>query len=251
MFTLSIRNNFSDAFKDFERQNTKRAQAAMANALNETASRTRLDLIDEMKSVFHMPTRYTLNSLYLKRATPARLQAVVWLKNNYDDRKQHYLHPQIFGGARVEKRFEFMLRRIGILPAGMYAVPGNSAPLDSSGNMSRAEIVKILSYVQAFYLAGSTQNSTAATRAKMAKGSAKKKGMEYIVVQKKRGGLVPGIWKVEKGGLGRSVRPMLIFVRGVKYSARYHFFQVGERSIEARFPTAWRKAWEASSSIKA
>lgn len=250
MITVSIRNNFSDAFKKFEQAQGNRARIAMANALNETASRVRLDQVEEMKSAFHMPTRYTLNSLYLKRALPARLQAVVWLKDGYDDRKQHYLHPQIFSGARVEKRFEFMLRRIGVLPTGMFAVPGNSAQLDAYGNMSRAEIVKILSYVQAFYLAGATQNSTAATREKMAKGSAKKKGLEYIVVRQKRGGLVPGIWKVEKGGLGRSVRPVLIFVRGASYSARYRFQQVGEQSIETRFPAAWRKAWEASAGIK-
>lgn len=244
MITVNVRDDFAEAFAAFERANSKRARDAMANALNETASRVRLDQIDEMRQVFHMPTRYTLNSLYLRRATPNRLQAVVWFKNGYDSKGRHYLESQMSGTARVDKRFEFMLRRIGVLPTGMYAVPGESAKIDANGNMPRSEIAKILSYVQAFYISGSVQNSTAATRARMAKGSAKKKGMEYIVVKQKRGGLVPGIWKVEKGGLGRSVRPVLIFVKGTSYSARYHFMQVGEKSIAARFPKAWRRAWE-------
>lgn len=245
MITISLRNNFAEAFKNFESKNLARAQKAMAEALNHTALGVRADEVAEMRNVFDAPTPYTLNSLYVKRATPARLQAVVWFKTGYRNGK-HFLNPQVYGGARMEKRFEFMLRRIGVLPPGMFAVPGNSATLDAHGNMSRGQIVQLLAYFQAFYLAGSTANTTSEKRARMAKGSRTKKGIEYIVIKQRRGGLIPGIWKVERGGLGRSIRPILIFIRGTSYSRRFDFDGVAQRSIDARFPGAWSKAWAAT-----
>lgn len=250
MIKIDIRTNLPEIARRFELGVTRRARYAAAATLTRTANKVRDALYQEMREVFDRPTNFTLRSLFVRPAKRDRLVSEVWLKDDYDARRKHYLLPQIYSGARVAKRFEFMLRRIGVLPDGMVAVPGSSASKDAHGNMSRGEIVKILSYLQAFYLAGSTQNSTAETRAKMKKGSRSRKGMEYIVLKQRRGGLVPGVWRVDQGGLGRSVRPVLIFVSEATYRKRFDFYGVANRTAHDVIQTEWRKAWQEFSYIK-
>lgn len=247
---ISVQHNLGKVMQQMKLQADRMTDAAKVDAINRTALGVRLDLYAEMRKVFDSPTAYTLKSLYVKRATVSNPVAVVWLKNNYDERKAHYLAPNIFGGGRPLKRFEYLLRRIGVLPDGMYAVPGQSAKFDANGNMSRGQIVEVLAYLQAFYLSGSTANTTAARRAKLLKGSKKKKGYEYIVVKEKRGGIVPGIWRVEHGGLGRSIRPILIFVRMPQYKVRFRFFAVAKASISERIVRNFREAWSKQQASK-
>lgn len=247
---IKISTNIAALAKSLPKQLTARQRWAASEAINHTANGVRVDERVEMARVFSNPTAYTLRSLYVKSATPVRLTARVWLKDNYatgpDDTSKHFLVPQIFGGHRPDKRFEFMLKRIGVLPSGMQVVPGNSAKLDANGNMSRGEIVQILSYLSAFYLAGSAQNKTSAQRDKMKRGTKSRAGQEYIVVRERRGGVIPGIWRVDYTALGRSIRPVLIFVRTTSYGQRWDFFGVANRSIEQRFQHAYAKAWAAS-----
>ena len=244
---LKVTTNFKDLARRLPAELTKRQRDAVVETINYVANGVRADERDEMVRVFDSPTTYTLRSLYVKPATPIQLTARVWLKDNYstgpDETSKHFLVPQIFGGARVEKRFEFMLRRIGVLPQGMFVVPGKAAKLDANGNVSRGQIVQILSYFAAFYLAGSTQNKTAVHRDKLRAGTKSKQGVEFIAVRERRGGVIPGIWRVQHGAFGRSIQPILIFVRGTRYGHRFDFFDVGQRSIERRIGPAFSKFW--------
>ena len=205
-----------------------------ATALTRTALEVRKDLRAEMLRVFDRPTPFTLNSLFVKPATMQDLSAVVWLKERSLFGGQHYLEPQIFGGARPIKPFEERLRRIGALPDGMFAVPGEGARLDRYGNMSRGQLVQILSQLRAFTEAGFDAHPTASRRSKR---NIRKAGTFFV--GRPGGGKLPlGIWQRIAGQL----KPVLIFVRGPRYQGRFKFYEVAERVARREFPLQFERA---------
>jgi hypothetical protein len=189
--------------------------------------------VAEMKRVFDRPTRYTLNSLFVKRAQADDLSARVFLKEQPGH--PHYLRPEIFGGPRLPKIFEQALRARGWLPSGMFAVPGSAAKLDAYGNMSRGQITQILSALGAAermsgYSANRTPNSIKRRRGK--------KLPQYFVGRPGGGKLPLGVWQVFKfhGQLaGSAVKPILIFVRQPQYNARFNFYTVADRTADKAF----------------
>lgn len=236
----------------------RQGRFAMAVALTRTAQDVRKEERSTMQRVFDRPTPYTLNSLFVAGATKETLEARVWLKDdqavsNGGTPATRYLLPQIDGGARGMKRLEKMLDRVGVMPRGWRAVPGQGASMDAYGNMSRSQVIQILSYFQAWSLSGQeANNSTAATRAKLAKGTRKRPGISYFVsrgrTDERTPHLAAGIW--QRVGPWR-LKPVLIFVPRVSYRKRFDFMGVADKAIRERFPThfeaaavqAMRSAW--------
>jgi hypothetical protein len=239
MVALSIKTNFP-AVQEKLAELGKQGRYACAVALTRTAQDVKRDLVKEMAKVFDRPTRFTLNSLYLKPATKADLTARVWLKDEYGT-QPNYLLPQIEGGNRVQKRFEVLLRQRGLLADSERTVPGAGAKLDGNGNMSRGQIVQIISQLGAFNLAGASQNATGSKRskAKRAKGS-------YFYARRGEARTGRGSWKqglkVQHLPTGiylktaEGIKPVLIFVHGAKYRIRLHFVPVALGTIERAFP---------------
>jgi len=218
----------------------KQGRYACAVALTRTAQDVKADLVKEMARVFDRPTRFTLNSLYLKPAKKDDLTARVWLKDEYGT-QPNYLLPQIEGGSRPQKRFEDLLRQRGILSSTERTVPGGGAKLDAFGNMSRGQIVQILSQLGAFNLAGASQNATGSkrSRAKRAVGS-------YFVARRGEARTGRGAWKqglkVQHLPSGiyikttDGIKPVLLFVSSVKYRIRLQFALVALTTVERAFP---------------
>ena len=239
MLTIDVRHNFPDVKRELGEQQAQMPYA-LALALTRTAKDVKADQRTEMAAVFDRPTRFTLNSLYVKPATKQDLLARVWVKDS--ERPTHYLLPQISGGNRPLKRFEEMLVRRGWMLSSERAVPGEGAKLDSYGNISRGQIVKILSQLQAFYLAGSDANATGSKRS-----TSKRRREAYFVSTGvgthpfgkrswKRGlkqqTLPRGVWvRRPDGVLGSKVSPVLIFVKGAKYRPRYRFDEVAQATV--------------------
>lgn len=183
--------------------------------------------------------------------------------------QESYLRAQILGGGRRFKRLELALQRAGVMAAGYYAVPagsatgrnggGGGARFDAYGNLSRGQVVQIIAYFKAFGAGAVRSNSTDKTRARLAKDkSARRKnapafvpgigfvnsaqparqrervrssGRVYFAVKGpgRSGGLVPGVYERQGGGLGSRVRPVLYFVKSVAYKPRVDFEGVAER----------------------
>lgn len=227
---------------------TTLVRKAAATALTDAAYEGKKAIEKEMGKVFDRPTRYTLNSLRIKRARSNHLIAEVWVKNKLDAGKgtspEDYLLPQIYGGSRNLKRFEHALRKRGILPPGMYAVPGPGADMDANGNMSRGQIVQILSYLQAFGEQGYRANSTAASRARMARGSKSKRSIAYFVSH--GGRLAAGVWKRTQFAFGSAIKPVIMFVQSPRYTKRLKFHEIGytvaRREFVPRFHAALKKS---------
>jgi len=176
---------------------------------------------------------------------------MVFLKDTLAARSKavDYLGPEIIGGGRKLKNFERMLRTIGVLPNGMYIVPGAACPLDAHGNIPRGLIVQILSYFKAFRTAGFTANITDKRKAALLKGSKRKGtlGYEYFVVNRVRGRygrqhLPFGIYKRIPFAFGSSIKPIFMFVRNPTYPKRYGFYDVAGRIVKERLKENFIKA---------
>ena len=220
---------------------------AVARTLSKVAVLAREGEYKEMKKVFDRPTPYTLKSLYTKSAKMDDLTSAIWLKGKMEAGKGtpaiYYLAPQIFGGARSLKRHESALRRIGILPPDLYCVPGKGADLDAYGNMKSAQIVKILSYFQAFSEVGYRANITEQRKKKMAKGTKKKLGVTYFAIRKRRGKLAPGIYqRTELMG----VKMLIAFVKRPHYMKRLLFWETAREVANKEWKHLFDEAMEAA-----
>ena len=201
----------------------------------------------EMQRVFDRPTRWTLGAMQVKVNKDNKNEVTVGIidPDGYYKRAASYLGVQTEGGQRKLKAMEKALQQYGLLPGGWFTVPGAGAQMDGNGNMSVGQIRQILSYFgTAERWAGSTQNMTQATKAKLRKGSAKKLGFEYFVVfpDKRRNLKQPGIYQRFFFGHGRSIKPILIYVKGTRYQARFNFERVARDTADAVMQTEFNKA---------
>ncbi len=241
---IDVRDNFPEVKRELA-DLSKQTSFALALALTRTAQDVRAAERSEMTAVFDRPTRYTLNSMYIRTATRQDLVARVWVKDS--ERPTHYLLPQIMGGDRPLKRFEQLLVQRGLMRSSERAVPGEAAKLDSYGNMSRGQIVKIISQLQAFNLAGSNANASTSKRSQ-----AKRRREGYFVSTGpgthpygkrswKRGRmeqtLPRGVWvRKPDGVMGSKVSPVLVFVGRATYRVRFRFDIVARDTVDRVFP---------------
>lgn len=214
MFTIDARWQQDDVRRLLWRLDAKQWPFAIAMALTRIGKRVKTAEVAEMKAVFDRPTRYTLNSLRLEPARKTDLEARVWFREfaGKGTPAADYLLPQVYGGNRVQKRFE---RRIGL----GYLMPTSAAPLDRYGNVRRSVYSKILSGVGAQL--DPHQNSR--------RGSRKRK--TYFAGQPKGHG-VAGIW--ERVSRTR-IKPLFITIPSPNYEKRFAFFEVAERTVAANW----------------
>jgi hypothetical protein len=230
--------------RSFATFSDRRFSAAIATALTRTGQEVKAAEVSAIREVFDRPTPFTQRALQLTPATAARLQCQVWLKRG--SREEHYLLPQIEGGGRPMKRFEERLRMTGKMRADERAVPGQAARLDAYGNMSRGQIVQILSQLRTAVVQGDFSNASNSKRSR-----AKRANVQYFLsegpgtrVYRFRNGrpahftqhLPRGVWERRLFSTGSAVRPVLLFVRGVSYRKRLDFFGIADRVIAQRLP---------------
>lgn len=230
----------------------KQVKFATRVALTRTGQKVLLAEQKEMRDIFNRPTPYTLSSLYLRPATGSDLSAEVKLKDFAAKATpaSKFLAAQLKGGLRSAKRFERALQAIGALPPGYRVVPGAGAKMDAYGNISSGQIVQILSFFRAFPEAGYKANMTAATKARLARGTKKKLGFTYFVGRP--GDRLPlGIYQRVAFGHGSAIKPVMIFVRSAVYQAIFDFEYVAKRTIEAEFGAEFARAYvEAAGSAR-
>jgi hypothetical protein len=223
-----------ERLQSLDRLEREQLPEAAALALTTTAYDVRDALVNEMRTVFDRPTRYTLNSLFVERASIERMKARVWLKDREQDSggrpASEWLAPQIYGGGRNQKAVEKRLSDKGALPDGKYIVPGKGLKLDAYGNISRGTMNKILSGLGAQF--DRYANSTTSRRSV---GNFKR----YFVM--KKGNRPIGI--AERTGKGKSgMRMVIAFASRPQYSKRFDFFEVAKRVAEDRLPIRFELA---------
>lgn len=198
----------------------KDAPKALADAINHTSNQARQALRQEMQSVFASPTPFTLNAIAVDIARPSGdPEGSVFVKDTTSGRNNapvDWFKPQVFGGERGQKASERTLHALGVLPAGMYTVPGKAARRDSYGNMSRGQIVEIIASL------------------KRSKGGAKDE--QYFVIR--RGSDAIGIAQ----RVGKSVQVVIAFTKEPNYNGRLKYDEVVERVADENLETNIDKA---------
>lgn len=210
---------------------------AAASALNRTAKAAQARIIAEMPRVFASPTRYTLGSTRVVPATKQALVARLAVKDSADSGTvpQHYLLPEVEGGARRAKRFELALRYSGIIGADQYVAPGQDGPVDAAGNLSGGDIKRVLSALRG-------QGAPAAGKA--AKGSAnRRKAGGHFTVRTKAGTLLI----LRRSAAGSQV--LMAASRKVpQYRSRLPFAAIAAQVVDAEFPSQFAEAARAIAS---
>lgn len=255
---LTVTGNSEAAQAHLVARLATRAAADARGAINEALRTARVDLYAKQRAVFDRPTPFTtpgnaesssgsVRVDFVSAKDPAKQMGAVMIRGKGQTigvsvPAESYLRAEIRAGQRRAKRMEVLLQRKGILPQGWVTTPGQGARLDSYGNMSRGQIVQILSWVQAFGADSRRANSTEASRkrAKVNVGGMRR-AMQYIVVPapRKGTGLAPGVWqRVDFGGLGSGLRCVLAFVRTARYRPRFDFEGIARASVQRTFPAS-------------
>lgn len=207
------------------------APRALADALNHTANQARQALQVDMASVFTSPSPWVMDSIRIINAKPLRdmdqIEAVVTVKDGDLGSKgrgfDEWFSPQVFGGSRLVKGSEKMLREKGILPAGSFIAPTAWTPLDQNGGIRRQWMTQVVSGLGAFNKSGSDHNATDSRRS-AAKGHAS----AFFVIRR---GKVP-IGIAERRG-EHDIKVVLMFTRGAPhYRERFKFHDVVRRVAE-------------------
>lgn len=232
---MSMKTNFP-AMADRLAALGRQGPFVAAVSLTRTGQDVQGAIRDEKQRAFDRPTAYALNGTFLKRATKTSLEARVWVKDNPFGKgvpADRFLSPQIFGGERRHKGAERLLQASGLMPAGWYLVPGEGAQLDGNGNIRRGQLRQILSQLK---VQGGAGHESRATGSQRSNRTIARQGVTYFALPNGNRGLLPGVYLKRRFGHGTAIRPVFIFVSKVEYQARLKFHEVGEATIDARFP---------------
>lgn len=217
----------------------KQIPFAASLALNKTADQVRGALTDAM-SVFDRPKAVTRKGVYVRRSHKTALTAEVGLKSRASGAPpvDEYLAANIVGTLprRKDKRSEILLRNAGVLPPGMQARPGPGARLDQYGNMSRGQIVQIVSFFRAFgsvNASGRRPKSGATTRSVVLNAPKVRKKSSAIFFATKT-----GIWQRR----GKRIAQVLTFINPQTYKKRYDFRRTAEHVVRKRFRANYEAA---------
>ncbi len=223
--------------RQFTALEQKNLRFAVMQAANNTAFAVQQEWKRQMPRVFDRPTPLTQNAIVYRKATRLNLSATVLVRDDAfkGTPPAKYLQAQVTGGQRNLKGFERRLAAQGILPAGMFAVPGKGVQLDAFGNLPARLYNPILSQLGARF--DPLQNETGISRKRRTKREAKRgeRVGDFFAIKAKRGRLLPGVYQRIKTGFGGGLRSILIFVRGVSYKPRYRIFDMAERLYARQF----------------
>jgi hypothetical protein len=236
----------------------------LAYAANKTGDYVLAGYKKDMPSFFDRPTPFTVNSMFLKLATPQNVEASVQWKSPAKGRSAgQYLRPEVFGGTRGLKGLESGLQRAGLMPAGYFAVPSDSLQLDQYGNAPSSLVRTVLKYLSANteaeqsrridkyakqstakFLKGFGKTAMNAQRAaKREARSFKKKALYFVVKPGDQSRLYPGVYQRVNEN---SVTQLFAFVKKVDYSATFPFEKIGEQRATQKFPEKLNEAIAAS-----
>ena len=240
MFQISVKSDLEATVSQWARVAGDQMPYATAVALTRTAKFGKEEVERQLPSLIDRPTPYTMKGFRLYPATKRKLLAEVDFRvaMGRGTSARDYLAPLVYGGERKLKAFERSLQSTGLLPTGFAALPGSAAKLDAYGNMSRGQIVQILSYFKAFGEQGYSANMSDKKRSALARGNKRTgaRGFEYFVGRPGNGRLPLGVWqRISFGAAGSAIKPVIIFVSKPTYPRQLDVQGIAKQVIEKRF----------------
>ena len=229
---ISIKSDIDKLKKDLTTLQKKQIPAATQWALNGTAKKVKAAEQREIKRVFNSPTRFTVNSLWIKWARKSKLEALVKLKDEAykGNPAAKYLQSEIEGGARRHKGFEKLLIAKGQMPRNMYAIPSRTIKKNQYGNVSNGVIQKILS--------GLSSQRDVYQNARKGSSRSKTLGKYFAGIV----GSTHGIWDVARLHKGQPALLFLFVTGAPNYRKRFDFQRVAQKTIKTVFTREFDKS---------
>lgn len=233
----------------------RRFNASVASALTGTAKSMRDSWRAEIDREVDRPLARTKSAAMFLSASAAKLQSEVKLKDDVAGTPPAtYLNPQERGGSRLVKKFEQALQNAGAMPKGYFTVPGRGAKLDAHGNVSRAQIVAVITALGTAYSPGYERviPKTAAGRLR----AMAKRGVSYIAVlpgETLAKTMSPGIYEASvvpdtsKSTWWRGAfKAVFLYKRGTTYRKRLNLEKMAIEEAPKQISEELRKYIEAS-----
>lgn len=224
MLSIKASGSIADIVKHAQDVHGRIVPYAASTALTRTAHIARKDTIPkQMQRDFFQPSRYTLNALFVQRASKDNLIARIAVKNK--GRKvpqENPLLPNVRGGGRKAKGFDMWLRREGYMRPDEFAIP--TRVLSPKQYESGGWIRRLMKRIEAPYVGGRRKRVFA--------------GRVTVGGTDKR-----GIWEAwGKGRKGRKIQPLFVFTKQPKYQAIFKFEAVAKKTAEQHFQQEFAKA---------
>lgn len=256
MAEINIKMDIEDIARQMTEVQLKQIPYATRLTVNKLAANAKQNM--ELKEIpkLDRPTRYTKNMMRVKYANRTNLKSEIKVKDSATITKRGMHGPNevlghlFTGGPRRGKGFEGLMRQAGILPAGMFAVPGSGATLDAYGNLSRGLIVQLLSYFSAFQETGFRANMSEKKRKSFERRYMRKhiksaSTFKFFVARPQdETGLHPGIWMRVGFGVGQSIKPILIFVKSTNYKRYFNLQEIVDRIVKRDVEFEFKKAFQ-------
>jgi hypothetical protein len=170
---------FQTALREFS---ARRLNAAVSTSLTRGAKEMAGQWQEQIDRRIDRPIARTKSATTFQSATAATLQSRVLVKDQLAGTPpSEYLSPQERAGNRNLKKFEQALQASGAMPRGWVVVPGRGASLDAYGNVSRSQIIAVITQLGTDYSPGYARviPKTIAGRLRVMA----KRGKSYIAVQ--------------------------------------------------------------------
>ena len=227
----------------------KQLPFAMALTLTRLAQDATAAVVAQLPVVFDRPTAFTTKAVTFERATKVSQFAVVQFRQSEaasGRSKNEHIRPGAEGtAARAQKKTEFLLTRLGALPAGWVTVPGKAMPLDGFGNLAGSYYKQIVNVLQlkagSKYASGKAVSGASQKRAKRMSVAAEIFAVTPGANALAKGGgwLPPGVYKHMPG---RKLLQMLKFVRKATYTQRLDMPKVVTETVAKNLQSRWDEA---------
>ena len=181
-----------------------------AKAINDALFAGKKEVGAEIDRVFDRPTPYIKGAVKVNKADAKGGEIKGDLRvEGREDRSAaaRTLTPHIrvrtLGGERASKGLERALRRMGLLPAGEFAIPSRSEQQDQYGNMPRKRMRDVIAALRG------------------------KKGNMFVGAVGRL--QTRGVW--ERDGSRAGITPVMIFVSSVRYQERLRFYDRAQAAV--------------------
>ena len=236
-----IKVNVAFAVDKLSARGLKKIRWAMTKTVSALAKDAKEAVTKQMPVSFDRPTPFTLRAVQAINAKTDTITSQVLIPASEEARgksQREYVRPGAYGASsRSQKKTEFLLSKMGLLPVGWVLVPGSFGKqhLDGYGNMPGAYYKQVIRELQI------RPPTDKYFKPRSAKGqqSAKKMGVEalFFVVQpgsnklgKNQGYLPAGIYR-RSGPQGRKLLQYFVMVKTAKYKQRLDMVDVVQKAV--------------------
>lgn len=260
MFKINVESQLPKALEKLKAVDKAAWPGILAEASNETGFYVLAKFKQQLPQYIDRPTPFTLNSMFVKKASRSNPDASVQWKDwtgSGSVPAGKYLQPEVHGGPRRPKRFERALQASGLMPQGYVAVPTKDAPRDAYGNVPGGFITQVLSYLKANpdfmqnrqvnrlkkmgtgkLLKGVFKTATNYEKVKAREERARKKKPKFFSsIQGQNNNPLPsGVYERVDMAMGSAIRRIFSYVPVATYRVSIPFYDIGKQAADKKFP---------------